>query len=149
MKIFLRKENYLFKPFFIVPDIILRNRNLYTKHGYGLIIFGRVSVVREKIAMTSSKFGVQSIPVMKNGVKELFSGVYRCIVPVVVWRHIVKRKYWLLSEVKLIIILSPSAKTSFVENPTNLSLYVLSIFFTIIPSAISIESQKAIHYLTK
>ena len=38
----------------------------------------------EKIAMTVSKFGVQPIPVMKNGVKQLFSGVNGCIVPVVV-----------------------------------------------------------------
>ena len=34
--------------------------------------------------MTASKFGVQPIPVMKNGVKQLFSGVHRFIVPVVV-----------------------------------------------------------------
>ena len=34
--------------------------------------------------MTASKFGVQPIPVMKKGAKQLFSGVNRCIVPVVV-----------------------------------------------------------------
>ena len=34
--------------------------------------------------MTASKFGVQPILVMKNGVKQLFSGVNRCIVPVMV-----------------------------------------------------------------
>ena len=47
-KVFLIIGNYPFKPFFIVPDIILRHRNLFTKHGYSLIIFGRVSVVWEK-----------------------------------------------------------------------------------------------------
>ena len=41
--------------------------------------------------MTASKFGVQPIPVMKNGVKQLFSVVNRCIVPIAVWRHIVKK----------------------------------------------------------